>query len=78
MRVESRGRKSGDRGSIEASLRHSEAIGSIMERASGESLGVAEEVVPGSEGGDVGPPRAMIIEIVTRSGVVSFQVCSAL
>jgi hypothetical protein len=55
-RVESKQIKSGSCRSIEASLFHSKAIGSIVGRTSGGPLGVAEEVVSGSEAGDLGLP----------------------
>lgn len=58
VRAESKGRKSGDCPSIEASLSHREAIGSTSEKTSEGSfvVEVGEEVVPGSlQVGDVRP-----------------------
>lgn len=77
VRDKSKGRKSGDCRSIEASRCHWEAIGSIS--SSEGWFGVGEEIVPESQVGGVGAGRDMMIgkRVVTGRVVVSFPERSA-
>lgn len=59
VRDESKGRKSGECWSVEASRCHSEAIGCVLGRPFGGSPGV-ENMDPGLRAGDAEPGRCMI------------------